>query len=90
MTWKFQYEDDGVCVTAADGEFICSVHGKTLNDEIDRGMLIAAAPRLLAALTELLKYSHGKITCDTQTGEQVGVAWAEARAAIKEATNETV
>lgn len=89
MTWKFSYEDGSAIVTTAKGDYICQVHGDTVNDEIDRGVLIAAAPRLLSALTELLKYSHGKITRDVQTGEQVGVAWAEARAAIKEATNES-
>lgn len=89
MTWIFTYEDDRPLVTDRKGNAICSVFGSTVNEELDRGVLLAAAPRLLNALTELLKYSHGKITLDVQTGEQVGVAWAEARAAIKEATNES-
>lgn len=38
---------------------------------------------LTEALKGLLKYEHGKITRDTQTGEQVGIAWANARAALK-------
>lgn len=55
MNWRFDYNEDGAFVTTTEGEFVCSVHAKTINEEIDRALLIAAAPKLLRGIKKTLE-----------------------------------
>lgn len=85
MTWKFRYEEQGVYITDLEGKFICSVHGKTVNEEIDRGLIIAAAPKLLEGVRKAVEALNHIPRHKLPDGDSYDVA-ALLNALIKEAT----
>ena len=85
MTWIFTYEDDRPLVTDRKGEAICSVFGNTVNEELDRGVLLAAAPDLLAGVRKALGALNAMPRRTLPEGDSYQLA-VELEALIKQAT----
>lgn len=78
------YGEPGVYVASPNTGLVAKLYAPDAPANIEANAhLIAAAPELLSALREVMRFADGKQhTKDAQTGESVGVVWAKARAAI--------